>query len=281
MRETLRLIIESKRGLIGLSIIVIYALMAIIGPIIVPYDSSWHFEQKYQPPSLFPFRPFGTDYAGRDIFAQIVHGSRSVLTVAMIAAAIIVSVGSLLGILAGISGGIVDSTLVFIVDIALTIPTFPILLLLVTVFETQDPFSFAAMLSITGWADLARSVRAQVLSLKEREFVEAARALGLGKFHIIFREILPNIMNYIAISFMFNTTGAIYTSVGLFFVGIATFDVTNWGVILNSGMQRGLLLPQSRLMIFAPVLVLTILQTGLVLFAGGLEEVFNPRLRED
>jgi peptide/nickel transport system permease protein len=138
----------------------------------------------------------------------------------------------------------------------------------------------AVILGALAWPSLTRAIRAQVLSLRERDFVEAARALDLGTGHIILREILPNMMSYIAISLIFAMTSAIYAQVGLVFLGLVPFSGTNWGVMLSLAWTRGAIFYRDSLWyIMSPVAAIALFQLSLVSLTRSLEEVFNPRLR--
>jgi len=138
----------------------------------------------------------------------------------------------------------------------------------------------ALILGVLSWPALTRAIRAQVLSLREREFVEAARALDLGTRHIILKEILPNMMSYIAINLIFAMTAAIYAQVGLVFLGLVPFSGSNWGVMLSLAWTRGAIFYKGSLWyIMAPVAAIALFQLSLVSFTRLLEEIFNPRLR--
>jgi len=275
---------RSKRGLIGFIILLYFATIALIGPEIIPLDLSVDLSRGFMPMSLEHI--FGTDGAGRDIFALIVHGSTHVLSVASIAGLITVLIGVSVGLIAGFKNGRVDSALMFIADIALTIPGVPLILVLASFigYGVTDPFLLGAILSVTAWASLAIAIRSQVLSLKEREFIEAAQTLGLGTFHIVFYEILPHMTYYVAINILYAMVGAVYANIGLFFLGIIPFNVTNWGLILNFAQYAGVFHTEGLLSkgaLLGPIIHIVLLQTGLVLLCNGLEESFNPRLRED
>jgi peptide/nickel transport system permease protein len=168
-----------------------------------------------------------------------------------------------------------------VADVFLTIPSFPLLVVLTGYLKVNEPLPMAGVLSIAAWAGLARAIRAQVLTLAQRDFVEAARIAGLSRTHIIFRELLPNMAPYIAMNFVLAFTGAIYAEVGLFLLGVAPFTATNWGVMLNFAVtQAGALYSTSSMWyLIAPMACIILLQVGSVLFVRALEEVFNPRLR--
>ncbi|NPV79517.1 MAG: ABC transporter permease [Firmicutes bacterium] len=168
-----------------------------------------------------------------------------------------------------------------IADFFLTIPSLPLMIVLAAYVRVDSAPTMALILSITAWAGLSRAIRAQVLSLKEREFIEAAKVLGLRKSHIIFRELLPNMGSYIATNAILAFTGAMYAQVGLFFLGVVPFSSLNWGVMLNFAVSQGGALYTLRSVhyLLAPIVCIVLLQTGAVLFARAMEILFNPRLR--
>jgi len=275
----LRPIFKNRRALVGFTILMGFVVMAIIGPLVVPLNLKTNWKERFKPPSLEHL--LGTDYGGRDIFQQIVHGSRDVLLIAALSALFAILLAVTIGITSGFLGGAVDVVLMGITDIFLTIPSFPVMMAIAAVLKVRDPFSFAAVISIWMWAGLARSIRAEVLSLKQKEFIEAAKILGLGTFHIVFREIMPNIMPYIAINFITMMRAAITASVGIMFLGIVPFKITHWGVMLNLAMfQYGAVyVPEGVHYALAPLLCIVLLEYGAVSLSHGLEEIFNPRLK--
>jgi peptide/nickel transport system permease protein len=166
------------------------------------------------------------------------------------------------------------------VNVWLTIPKFPLLAVLATVLALKDVVMLSVLMAILDWPALARQVRSQVLSLKNREYIEAAVMLDLGTPRIIFRELLPNMMSFIAISTIFEMTHAIYQQTGLVFLGIVPYSSANWGVMISAAERRGVLYnPQAVWGILAPMVAIIIFQLALVSFARSLDEVFNPRLR--
>ncbi len=276
--EPLKIIARNKAGLVGFIGLIIYILMATVGPILVPLDTQVKPNQMYLPPSLQ--HPMGTDSEGRDIFSQIVNGASDVLFVAFLAGIITVVIATLLGTFAGFKGGWVDAAIMAVDDILLTIPQFPLLSVLSALVRLDNP-TLATIIGILSWPALARAIRSQVLSVKERDFIEAARALDLGTGHIIFTEIMPNLMSYIVISLIFAMTGAVYAQVGLVFLGFVPFESQNWGVMINLAWTRGaIFFKDSIYYILAPILAISGFQLSAIMFSRALEEIFNPRLRE-
>lgn len=270
---------HDKAGFLGLVSVVFFVGLAVLGPLVVPEPGKPDVTKIYQPPSLE--HPLGTDYEGRDVLTQVLRGGRSIILVAVLAALLSTAIAITFGSLAAYLGGTVDSVTGLVTDVVLTVPQFPLLVVLSAFVKLDRPWLLALLIGLLSWPTLLRAVRAQVLSLKEREYVEAARALGLSTFHILFREILPNMAPYIVMSFTIGVTAAMYAQVGLYFLGLAPLAGENWGIMLNLAWIRGaIFFKNSVLYILAPVLAIALLQLSLVTAARSLEGLFNPRLRE-
>jgi peptide/nickel transport system permease protein len=276
--RTLKLIAHNKVGFIGFLGLIGFILLTFVGPSLVPLSAESHMTEIYKPPSAQHL--LGTDFQGRDIWAQIVHGGKDVLIIAFITGLISTTIAVTLGSLSAVLTGFFDSFIMWLTDIWLTIPQFPVLAVLAVFVKLTNVLALAFILSLLSWPTLTRAVRAQVLSLKQRDYVEAARTLDLGIRHIIFSEILPNMMSYIAISLVFSMTSAIYAQVALVFLGLVPFASNNWGVMLSLAWTRGAIFyKDSLLYIMAPVTAIALFQLTLVWMTRSLEEVFNPRLR--
>jgi peptide/nickel transport system permease protein len=279
LRASVQLLWRSKVGFLGFLGVLLFLFAALFGPILVPEPGKPDVTKIYQPPSLQ--HPLGTDYEGRDVLAQILRGGRSLLFVAFLAALLSTAIAITFGSLAAYVGRSIDTAIGIVTDTILTIPQFPLLVVLSAFVKLDRPWLLALLIGLLSWPTLLRAVRAQVLSLKEREFVEAARALDLGLPHILFREILPNMSAFIFMSFVISVTSAIYSQVGLYFLGLAPLAGENWGVMLNLAWVRGAIFYKDSLAyILAPVLAIALLQLALVTAARSLEDLFNPRLRE-
>jgi peptide/nickel transport system permease protein len=280
LRTTLRIMSYNKAGFVGFLAIVAILLISFIGPYIVELDTDTKVDKIYQTPSGEFW--LGTDHQGRDIFSYIIHGGKDVIAVGLAAGLISTFIGVTFGTLAGFAGGRVDSIISAITDFVLTVPRFPLLVVLAAIVTFDKNIYLGMILGLLNWPGLLRAIRSQALSLKERDFVQAARALDLGTPHIIFREIVPNMMSYIIISFTLAMTGAIYALVGLVLLGLAPFSGTNWGIMLSLAYTRGaMFFSDSLWYIMSPVVAIAILQLALVTMNRSLELVFNPRLRTE
>lgn len=270
---------RNKLGTFGLVILVLILLLAFIGPFFMSGPNRTQVARIYESPSWA--HPLGFDYRGRDIWHQIVNGGRSLILVATIAALISTFIAITFGALAALLGGKTDVIILTITDVVLTIPQIILLGVLAAFIKLNSPFLLALILAITGWPTLLLAVRAQVLSLKEREYVEAARMLDLGLPRILFREVLPNMASYIIINFVFAMTSAIYGQVILYFLGLVSLSGDNWGLMIQEAYRQGAVFsPDSVLGLLAPIFMIVMLLWSLTLVARSLEDVFNPRLRE-
>jgi len=278
-KETLSILVENKRALLGSLILLAIVLMALIGPLTIPLNLDPRFDRVYAPPSWE--HPLGCDYIGLDILTEIIWGARDVLTIVVLAGTITVVIGAIVGLVAGYFGGITDLLLSTLIDIVLTIPGLPLVIVLAGLTQTRDPLSIGLILSANSWAYMGRSIRSQVLSMKERDFIEASRAMGISKLNIVFRDILPILMPYVGINFLFAIVQALYASVALFFIGVLPFSTVHWGTMLNIAMQvsGAIFVPYARHYVIAPIIFIVLLQVGLILFSYGIEDIFNPRLK--
>lgn len=273
-------IYHNKKAFAGLIILCLFVFVSLFGKYIFPYDSSPNFDERFAPVSWQ--HPLGTDNMGRDVFRMMVDGSSSVLGIALLTGVFTVIIGTVIGIVSGLAGGWVDKILQVITNMFLTIPSFPVLLIFGTLFTIDSTFSFAVILSVFSWGGLSRAVRAQIISLKERDYIQICKVLNLSGAHITFKELLPNIMSFICINFIMIIRGAITSSVGIMVLGLANFDPTNWGAILMNAMDYGaLVVPEARMYLFAPIIFIMLFQLGAILFSDGLDEAINPRLRKN
>lgn len=277
-RDLWRILRADKSALVGGIVILVYIVVALFGPLFIHLSNAVGQEAAYLGPSLR--HPLGTDFLGQDVATELVVGSRPIMEVGLLAATIITFVGVVIGLMTGYVGGTLDGAVMRVVDIALTIPGLPLIIVIAAVIHSSNPFVLAGILSVTGWAGLARAVRSQAISLRTQDFMAAARVQGLPLRNIVGRQLLPNVGPYVAIHFLLGITGAIYAEVGLFLLGVAPLSGTNWGIMINLAMSQGALLTtKSMLFLFSPMAAVVILQVAFVFFSRALDSVFNPRLR--
>jgi peptide/nickel transport system permease protein len=271
-------ILRNKAGLTGFIVFAVFVIVAFVGPLFVPQTLATNVRAVYQPPSLQHL--LGTDSEGRDILIQIINGGQSIILVGAMAALMSTLISITFGALAAYLGGFIDTLIMLLADVVLTLPQIVLLVVLSTFLHLNSPWLLAGIIALLSWPTLLRAVRAQVLSLKELEYVEAARVLDLGTPRILFLEILPNMANFILMNFTIGMTSAIYAEVFLYLFGVVPLAGTNWGIMLNNAWVRGaIFFKQSLLYILAPVLAISILQLSIVTMTRSLEDIFNPRLR--
>lgn len=279
LRTTLRVIRRNRVGFAGFLIVVIMTIVSVIAPWLWPFDSTANPLAIYQGPSRAHW--LGTDSQGRDVFRQVLNGGAGIMAVGYLAATITTAIGVLLGALAAYLGGWVDSGLTWLSDVFLTIPQFALLTVLAGFVRLNSGVGVALLIGVLGWPGLMRAIRAQVLSIKQREYVEAARALDMGTRHIVVHEIAPTMAGYIATHFVLNVTGAMYASIGLIFLGIVPLAGLNWGVMLNLAWTQGaIFFKDSIWYILSPMLAIVLFQLALLSMSRSVAELFDPRLRE-
>jgi peptide/nickel transport system permease protein len=227
-----------------------------------------------RPPS--EAHPLGTDDLGRDVLARVVYGARVSLKVGFVAVGIATVLGLLVGLLSGFYGGWVDAVLMRFVDMMLCFPTF-FLILSVIAFLEPSIWNIMAVIGLTGWMGVARLVRAETLSLKERDFVAAARAQGAGDARIIFRHVLPNTLAPILVAATLGVAGAILTESALSFLGIGVQPPTpSWGNILTAGKDN---IEYAWWLSLFPGLAILVTVLGYNLLGEGIRDAADPRLK--
>lgn len=277
IRDSLILFSKNKKAVFGAIIMLFFLFMLVVLTRIMPFDSSVDPFHALEPPSMDHW--FGTDDLGRDILRRLVAGSRSVLSIAFLTGLFSIFLGVVLGLVSGLVGGWVDKVIMMISNLFLTVPSFPIMLALASVLTISNSLYFALLLSVWSWAGLARAIRSQVISIKERDFIQICKVMNLSNVHVIFREIMPNIASYIAVNFIMIMRNAITASVGIMMLGVASYDPTNWGAMLNNA-QAFIINKDAVMLWLSPILFITLFQCGVVCLANGLDEVLNPRLRK-
>jgi len=257
----------------GCVVLFLFAV-SLLAPLITPWDP--HAIDAYHvllPPSADHW--FGTDELGRDVFTRVIYGARISLKVGFVSVGIAVAIGVVLGLVSGFYGGIVDTVIMRFVDIMLCFPTF-FLILAVIAFLEPSIWYIMAIIGLTGWMGVARLVRAEVLSLRERDFILAARALGASDARIIFRHILPNALSPVLVSATLGVAGAILTESALSFLGIGVQPPTpSWGNILTSGKDY---IEFGWWLSLFPGLAILVTVLAYNLLGEGIRDALDPRL---
>ncbi len=222
------------------------------------------------------FGLLGCDWQGRDIFSQLVYGARISMIVGLLAAGISVFLGLLIGLVSGYLGGLVDEGIMRFTDALLVLPGLPLLIVLIAVLGTSIS-NIVLILGFLGWMGFARVVRSQVLSLKERPFVEAAKAIGAGKGHVIFKHIVPNVMSLVYVTLATSVPGAIVGEAALSWLGYFDPYIMSWGRMLND--VQGHSGYTDWWWVLPPGLCIAAISVAFILLGYALDEVLNPRLR--
>ncbi|TAN42801.1 MAG: ABC transporter permease [Nitrospirae bacterium] len=265
---------RNRLSVAGLAVIASLALAALAAPLVSPHSpTKIDVYNVLAPPDAS--HPFGTDELGRDVFSRMVWGSRASLKVGFIAVGIAIAIGTFIGAVAGFYGAKVDAVLMRFVDIMLAFPTFFLILAVIAVVEPSIS-TIMIVIGLTGWMDVARLVRAEFLTLKERDFVSAARALGSTDSRLILRHIIPNALSPVFVAATFGIAGAILTESGLSFLGLGVQPPDpSWGNMLTSGKDN--ITVAWWLSLFPGVAILvTVLSYNLV--GEGLRDALDPRL---
>jgi peptide/nickel transport system permease protein len=274
----LRALRRSPAGLIGMIIVALMILIALIGPLFTP--TLLADTNSILMPAGTPGHLLGTDNEGKDILIQMIDGGAPVIFIGLFAAAISMVISIILGSLAAYFGGAFNSSVLALSDLFLTVPQIILLAVLGATFKLDSPILLALIIGILSWPVMTLAIRSQVLSLKEREFIEAGRLLDLGTVRIVFVEILPNMASYILMNFVIGVTNAIYALVGLYVLGLAPLTGSNWGIMLNRAIIAGAIFNDASLaFVLSPIVAIVLLMVGLVMTTRSLEEILNPRLR--
>lgn len=265
---------HNRFAVIGGCVVLLLFAVSLLAPFITPWDP--HAIDAYHvllPPSADHW--FGTDELGRDVFTRVIYGARISLKVGFVSVGIAVAIGVVLGLVSGFYGGFIDTVIMRFVDIMLCFPTF-FLILAVIAFLEPSIWYIMAIIGLTGWMGVARLVRAEVLSLRERDFILAARALGASDGRIIFRHILPNALSPVLVSATLGVAGAILTESALSFLGIGVQPPTpSWGNILTSGKDY---IEFGWWLSLFPGLAILVTVLAYNLLGEGIRDALDPRL---
>jgi len=275
-QETWRRLKKNHLAMAGGLVVVLLFAVSFLAPWISPHSpNQFHLSQVLEAPS--PEHPLGTDELGRDILSRMIYGARISLKVGFVAVGISTLIGVILGAVAGYYGGLLDSLIMRLVDIMLSFPSFFLILAVIALLEPSI-WNIMAVIGLTSWMGVARLVRAELLSLKEREFVSAARVLGASDPRIIFRHLLPNAMAPVLVAATLGVAGAILTESALSFLGIGVQPPTpSWGNILTAGKDN---IEVAWWLSVFPGLAILITVLSYNLLGEGLREALDPRLRE-
>jgi peptide/nickel transport system permease protein len=281
VRGVARVVLRNRGGFVGFLIVVVNIAVALLAPVLGPHDPlDQDIARRLLPPAWFaggsPEHFLGTDQLGRDILSRIIYGSRISLLIGLLSVALSLPIGVCVGLVAGYFGGRLDDVIMRLADVQLA---FPFILLAITIAGVlgPSPRNVILILAIGGWVVYARLARGQVLSLREKEFVEAARGLGLGHGRILLRHVLPNVLTPIIVVATFSVAQMILLESSLSFLGLGVQPPTpSWGGMLNDG--RAYITIAWWLMTFpGAAIMLTVL--GINFLGDWLRDLLDPRLQ--
>ncbi|MCX5749516.1 MAG: ABC transporter permease [Candidatus Saganbacteria bacterium] len=263
---------KNRLAVFGLTILILIAFAAVLAPVMSPFDPGDLGSTALQAPSAVHL--FGTDDFGRDIFSRALYGARVSLAVGFIAVSIAVVLGLLFGAVAGFFGGFVDSVIMRFIDIMLSFPSI-FLLLSIQVMLKPSIYNVMIVIGLTSWMGVARLVRAEILSVKERPYIDAAKAIGASNLRIIFRHVLPNAMHPVIVAGTLGIAGAILTESALSFLGLGVQPpYSSWGNMLQDSQAY---LRDAWWMAFIPGCLILLTVLCIYLVGEGLREAMDPR----
>ena len=271
-----RALSKNRLALVGGAVVVVLALMAVAAPLVTPHDPHKpDIKRILDPPSKRHW--LGTDQVGRDVLSRMLYGARVSLAVGFVSVGIATAIGIALGAAAGYHGGAVDGAVMRLVDLMLVFPRF-FLLLAVLAFLQPSIWTIMAVIGLTGWMGVTRLVRAEFLTLREREFVLWSQAVGAAGFRVVWRHILPNAMAPVLVAMTLGIPAAILTESGLSFLGLGVQPpYATWGNILNEGKDT---IEIGWWLSFYPGIAILVTVLSYNLLGEGIRDALDPRLRQ-
>jgi len=267
---------RNRLAQVGAVIMLILYVIALAAPWLAPYDpNATDIRNRLKPPSAEHW--FGTDRYGRDVFSRMLYGARISLSVGFVAVGISVTIGTLVGAIAGYFGGVVDNVLMRLVDIVISLPGLMFLILVIALFG-RSIIHIMVVIGLLSWPGVARLVRGEFLSLREREFVEAARAVGVDDLRLMFRHLLPNAIAPVVVAATLGVAGAIITEAGLSYLGLGVPPpAPSWGNMVQEGQQ---LIRRAWWLITFPGAAILIAVMSFNLIGDALRDALDPRLTD-
>ena len=277
---------HSRMALVGLAILIFFTGVAALAPILAPYGPL----QRIAPTACTPgidcalsppnsAHPLGVSFLDMDIYSQVIWGTQISLIVGVLSAIIASVVGTAVGLVSGFVGGWVDEVMMRFNDIVLSIPWLVLMIVVAAIIGQIELVGMILIIGLTGWSITARVIRAQVLSVKERMFVERARMIGSSNFHIMIRHIFPNAFPLIFANTILTVAVSILSEAVLAFLGLSGTTYMSWGKIIEEATTNNALINGNPVWLVVPGLCIVFLVLGFYLFGYALDEILNPRLR--
>ncbi|HET7465218.1 MAG TPA: ABC transporter permease [Candidatus Dormibacteraeota bacterium] len=270
-------LLRSRKATFGLTMLAFFALVGLLAPLIAPYDPHALLFDPILGPSLA--HPLGTTSFGQDIFSQLVWSTRQSLLLAIVAGLFATLISVIVGVSAAYLGGLWDHVLNLFTDVFLVIPTLPLMIVVAAYAKSGGVVVLIAVIVITGWSYGARQLRSQALSLRNREFLEAARVRGERSLYIIVFEVMPNMTSLIVAIFLGAALYAVLAAAGLQFIGLGDPNDLSWGTMLYWAQANGALLAGSPIWVLAPGICIALLGAAFALLNYAFDELSNPALR--
>lgn len=275
-------LLRNGRVVAGLVILGVFVLIALAGPAFVEgvlglSARANDIDSIAQPPSLA--HPLGTTQFGQDVLAQVVEGARGSLFVGFLGAAIGTAIAIVVGVPAGYFGGATGNVLNFVTNLFIVMPVLPLIFIIAGYLQGAGLVTIAVVIGVFGWAGGARTLRAQAMSVRNRDFVQAMRVLGERQSRLVFVEVLPHLTGWIASMFLGGLMGAVMTEAGLAFLGISDSSAVSWGTMIQAAQQQSAVLRGLWWWFVPPGLCIALVGTAAVLVNFGVDEIANPKLR--
>ena len=271
---------SNGKARIGIVLLGLFILMALFAPLLAPYSPT---DGSFEP--VLPISGshlLGTTSQGYDILSQFIYGTRLSLLVGVFGGLFATVIAVFIGLISGYTeGSITDNILSFFTNLALVVPVLPLMMIIVAYSESRGLWLLVVVIGITSWAGPARAKRAQIITLRNREFVTAAKFAGQGTLKVVFREIMPNMTSLIVASFIGAATGSIVAEAALSFLGLGDPTDVSWGQMLQQANANGALVQGLWVWLFVPGIALAVLITSLTFVNFGVDLLSNPHLRED
>jgi oligopeptide transport system permease protein len=277
MKDAWRRLRENKVATVALIVLALLTFMVAFGPAMSGYS---YEEIDPTQRNVFPNSQhwFGTDKLGRDLFARVWHGGRVSLIIGIVGAFVASFVGCIYGGISGYLGGVVDDIMMRIVEVLISVPYLIVVILLSVVLQSKSLGTLLLAMTLTGWCGIARLVRGQVLQVKSQEFVLAAEALGVRRWRIILRHVIPNVLSVVIVAITFDIPGYIFAEAFLSFIGLGVQPPnTSWGALASSAQNLYTFYPYQ---LFIPALMIALTMLSFTLLGDGLRDALDPRLRK-
>jgi len=265
-------ILRNTRAKIGIGIIVFFALIAIFAPYLTPYNPRAFDFIPWQPPSAA--HPLGINSFGQDIFAQLVFGTRPTMIVGIFAGFLASLIGVMVGLLTGYKGGIIDEVMMRGVDVMLALPTLALIIVIASFVGVMNIMYTVIVIGTLSWLWMARSIRSQTLTEAKREYVDAAKSLGMGDSEIMFKEILPNIIPVVTANMVMVITVAMLTEATMSFLGIGDPMMISWGRILAIAFDNGAIIFRAWWWVLPPGLAIATLGYSFMLIGNSFLDIY-------